>query len=156
MDICQIGPAPFMHLARKPGYEIFAASLADIEKTLAPKKRTDPATKVPIEYHKNLRVFSRIEADKLPEHRPYDLKIKLEPGKQPPFGPLYRMSRDELKCLRKYLDEHLAKGFIRASTSPVAAPVLFAKKPGGGLRFCIDYRGLNAITVKNRYPIPLI
>ena len=156
MDICQIGPAPFMRLAQKPGYEIFAASMADIEKTLAPKKRTNPATKVPVEYHENLKVFSRAEADKLPEHRPYDLKIKLEPGKQPPFGPLYGMSRDELKCLRKYLDEHLAKGFIRASTSPVAAPVLFAKKPGGGLRFCIDYRGLNAITVKNRYPIPLI
>ena len=156
MDICQIGSAPFMRLARKPGYEIFAASMADIEKTLAPRKRTDPATKVPVEYHRNLKAFSRTEADKLPKHRPYDLKIKLEPGKQPPFGPLYGMSRDELKCLRKYLDEHLAKGFIRASTSPVAAPVLFAKKPGGGLRFCIDYRALNAITVKNRYPIPLI
>jgi len=66
------------------------------------------------------------------------------------------MSLDELKCLRKYLDENLSKGFIRASTSPVAAPVLFVRKPGGGLRFCVDYRALNAITVKNRYPIPLI
>ena len=66
------------------------------------------------------------------------------------------MSRDELIELRRYLEENLAKGFIRASRSEAASPVLFAKKPGGGLRFCVDYRGLNAITVKNRYPLPLI
>ncbi len=66
------------------------------------------------------------------------------------------MSLDELKVLRKYLDENLSKGFIRASSSPVASPVLFVRKPGGGLRFCVDYRGLNALTIKNRYPIPLL
>jgi Reverse transcriptase (RNA-dependent DNA polymerase)/RNase H-like domain found in reverse transcriptase len=156
LNICQIGPAPFMKLARKDGHELFSASMADIEKTLAPKKNTDPALKLPKEYHDYLDVFSRRDADKLPEHRPYDHKITLEPGKQPTFGPLYGMSLDELKCLRKYLDEHLSKGFIRASSSPAAAPVLFAKKPGGGLRFCVDYRALNEITIKNRYPIPLI
>jgi Reverse transcriptase (RNA-dependent DNA polymerase) len=58
--------------------------------------------------------------------------------------------------LRKYLDEHLDKGFIKASSSPIAALVIFVKKPGGGLRFYVDYRALNAVTVKNRYPIPLI
>ena len=78
MDICQIGSAPFMRLARKPGYEIFTALMADIEKTLALRKRTDPATKVPVEYYRNLKAFSRTEADKLPKYRPYDLKIKLE------------------------------------------------------------------------------
>ncbi|KAM4067234.1 hypothetical protein HRG_012215 [Hirsutella rhossiliensis] len=66
------------------------------------------------------------------------------------------MSEDELVVLRKFLQENLDKGFIRASTSLAASPVLFAKKPGGGLRFCVDYRGLNAITIKNRYPLPLI
>ena len=66
------------------------------------------------------------------------------------------MSRDELIELDRYLKENLSKGFIRASTSSAASPVLFVKKPGGGLRFCVDYRGLNAITVKNRYPLPLI
>jgi hypothetical protein len=49
-----------------------------------------------------------------------------------------------------------AKGFIRRSDSPASSPILFIKKPNGGLRFCVDYRGLNAITVKNRYPLPLI
>jgi hypothetical protein len=66
------------------------------------------------------------------------------------------MSEDELLVLRKFLQENLDKGFIRASTSLAASPVLFARKPGGGLRFCVDYRGLNAITIKNRYPLPLI
>ena len=66
------------------------------------------------------------------------------------------MSRDELQVLKKYLEENLVKGFIRASSSPIAAPVLFVKKPSGGLRLCVDYRALNALSVKNQYPLPLI
>ena len=66
------------------------------------------------------------------------------------------MSRDELLVLRKTLTELLDKGFIRVSNSPAAAPVLFVKKPNRGLRFCVDYRGLNQITKKDRYPLPLI
>ena len=97
-----------------------------------------------------------MEIDKLPEYRPYNYKISLKPRKQPPFSSLYGIFLNELKCLRKYLDENLLKGFIRASTSPVVVSILFVKKPEGGLRFYVDYRALNAITVKNRYPIPLI
>ena len=66
------------------------------------------------------------------------------------------MSRDELLVLRKTLIDLLDKGFIRVSNSLTAAPVLFVKKPGGGLRFCIDYRGLNRVIKKDRYPLPLI
>jgi hypothetical protein len=58
--------------------------------------------------------------------------------------------------LREWLDENLKKGFIRPSSSPVTSPVLFVKKPGGGLRLCMDYRALNEISVKDRYPLPLI
>ena len=65
------------------------------------------------------------------------------------------MIRDELLVLRKILNELLDKGFIRANSSLVRAPVLFVKKEGG-LRFCVDYRGLNDITRKDRYPLPLI
>ena len=54
------------------------------------------------------------------------------------------------------MDENLSKGFIRASSSPAGAPILFVKKPGGGLRLCVEYRGLNEGTIKNRYPLPLI
>ena len=73
-----------------------------------------------------------------------------------PWGPLYNMSRDELLVLRKTLTELLDKGFIRVSHSPAAAPVLFVRKPSRGLRFCVDYRGLNKLTKKDRYPLPLI
>ena len=66
------------------------------------------------------------------------------------------MSRDELEVLKKYLEDNLSKGYIRASFFPAAAPVLFVKKPGGGLRFCVDYCGLNDLTIKNKYPLPLI
>ena len=66
------------------------------------------------------------------------------------------MSQGELQVLKKFFDENLAKGFIRASSSPAALPVLFVCKPGGGFRFCVDYKAFNAITVKNRYPLPLI
>jgi hypothetical protein len=107
-------------------------------------------------------MFDRTEADKLPPRRGtgIDHKIELQKvdGKDPevPWGPLYNMSRDELLVLRKTLTELLDKQFIRVSNSPAAAPVLFVRKPGGGLRFCVDYRGLNKITRKDRYPLPLI
>ncbi len=66
------------------------------------------------------------------------------------------MSQDELLVLRRTLTELLEKIFIRVSNSPAAAPVLFVRKPGGGLRFRVDYRGLNKLTKKNQYPLPLI
>jgi hypothetical protein len=66
------------------------------------------------------------------------------------------MLRDELLVLRKTLTDLLNKGFICVSSSPAAAPVLFVRKPGRGLRFCVDYRGLNCVTKKDRYPLPLI
>ena len=160
MDISMIGAAPFNTLVQRASYaknmEIFSISIRDIEKALAPKSTTDPAKKLPTEYHDFLDVFSRADSDILPPHRPYDHKIPLMDEKTPPWGPLYSMSQDELKVLKKYLEENLSKGFIRASSSPAASPVLFARKPGGGLRFCVDYRQLNAMTIKNRYPLPLI
>ena len=66
------------------------------------------------------------------------------------------MSKDELLVLRKTLSDYLSKGFIRVSNSPVVALVLFAKKLGGGLRFCVNYRALNRLTKKDQYPLPLI
>jgi hypothetical protein len=66
------------------------------------------------------------------------------------------MSPQELKVIRKWLDDNLAKGFIRESKARCAAPLLLAAKPGGGVRICHDYRGLNNVTIKNRYPLPLI
>jgi hypothetical protein len=85
------------------------------------------------------------------------MEIDLEPGKQPPSGRLYSLSHDELELLRKYLDEMLESGKIRPSKSPVGAPIFFVPKPHGrGLRVVVDYRGLNAITIKDQYPLPLM
>ena len=128
--------------------EVFAVLWRGIEKALEPKKYIDPAIKLPKEYYKFVNTFSRQEADMLPVYQSYDYKIPLEDGKQLTFGALYSMSQDELKVLQNYLDGHLSKGFIHASSSPAAIPVLFVRKPGGCLKFCVDYQTLNAITVK--------
>jgi len=71
---------------------IFAVTIANIKKALALKKYTNPATKVLVCHYNNLEVFSRKEANKLVEYQPYDHKIVLKEGKQPGFGPLYRIS----------------------------------------------------------------
>jgi hypothetical protein len=150
-------------MARKRKMQVFTASLADINKALAEKKYTDPRTKLPDWIGPNFdRAFDRKEASRLPVHRKgVDHAIELLPtpdGSEQtvPWGPLYNMSRDELLVLRKTLTELLDKEFIRVSNSPAAAPVLFVRKPGGGLRFCCDYRALNKVTRKDRYPLPLI
>ena len=155
-EIKMIAAAPFFHVSKQEGVELFSASLKDVEKALKPKQRIDLITKLFSELHEFFELFSEKETNKLPPHKPYDHKIKFIKGKQPGYGPLYSMSQGELQILKKFLDENLAKGFIRASSFPAAAPILFVKKPGGGLRLCVDYRALNAITVKNRYPLPLI
>jgi hypothetical protein len=92
-----------------------------------------------------LKAFNYFLAEKLPPHRKgVDLYIEIEKDhdgneKTVLWGPLYGMGREELLVLRKTLTELLDKDFIRASNSPAAAPVLMVKKPGGGIRFCVDY-----------------
>ena len=117
---------------------------------------TSATSEIPDCLQRFLDVFSSSNAKKLAPHRDIDLAIKLQPGKEPPYGPIYPLSPRELEALREFLEENLAKGFIRESKSPAGAPILFTPKKDGGLRMCVDYRGLNAITVKNRYPLPLI
>jgi transposase InsO family protein len=102
-------------------------------------------------------VFSaKNSATLAPNREGIDLAIDIQEGKEPPYGPLYPLSQAELEVLRKYLQENLEKGFIRLSKSPAGSPILFVPKKDGTLRLCVDYRGLNSITVKNRYPLPLI
>jgi transposase InsO family protein len=134
---------------------MFSVTVEDIEAALQPLADRDPAEGLPPEFREFADVFSPKEAERLPPHRSYDHDIRVQEGKALPFGPLYPMSREELKVLKEWLEDNLRKGFIRPSSSPAASPVLFVKKPGGGLRFCVDYRALNAISVKDRYPLPL-
>jgi RNase H-like domain found in reverse transcriptase/Reverse transcriptase (RNA-dependent DNA polymerase)/Retroviral aspartyl protease len=101
-------------------------------------------------------VFSEGDAKVLPERTAHDHPIDLEPGTEPPHKPIYGLTENERKVLREYIRDALEKGWIRESTSPAGAPILFVPKKDGTLRLCVDYRGLNAITIKNRYPLPLI
>ncbi|SOV07367.1 uncharacterized protein UDID_18887 [Ustilago sp. UG-2017a] len=114
------------------------------------------AADIPKPYQHLRDVFDEVEADKLPQHTEHDLHLKLIEGGKPPQGPLYLKGPREMSELRKYLDENLEKGFIRPLKSPAQSPVLFVPKKDGGLRLCVDYQGLNKITVKNRAPLPLI
>ncbi|GBG70615.1 hypothetical protein CBR_g6741 [Chara braunii] len=82
--------------------------------------------------------------------------IEIIPGSKTPKGRIYSMAPTELDEIRRQLKELTEKGWIRPSTSPFGSPVLFVPKKGGTLRMCIDYRGLNAITVKNTEPLPRI
>ena len=92
----------------------------------------------------------------LPPDRETEFEIEVTPGVAPISIPPYRMAPLELQELKKQLQELLDKGFIRPSVSPWGAPVLFVKKKDGTLRLCIDYRKLNQVTVKNKYPLPRI
>nr|XP_016437489.1 PREDICTED: uncharacterized protein LOC107763517 [Nicotiana tabacum] len=92
----------------------------------------------------------------LPPRREVDHQIELIPGAKPPAMGPYRMAHPELEELRKQLKEFLEAGHVRPSKAPFGAPVLFQKKQDGSLRLCIDYRALNKVMVKNKYPIPLI
>ena len=126
-----------------------ASSEEDVEFPLPPG--------VPSEYAKFASVFYEPKNQALPPHRPYDLEIKLkDPNKIPPALPLYHLSHKEQQVLKGWIDENLAKGFIRPSNSPAAAPIFFTKKKDGSLRPCIDYRALNANTVPDKHPLSLI
>ncbi|KAL5544958.1 hypothetical protein UlMin_008742 [Ulmus minor] len=92
----------------------------------------------------------------LPPDREVSFEIDLIPGSAPVSKAPYRMAPAELKELQVQLQELLDKGFIRPSHSPWGAPVLFVKKKDGSLRMCIDYRELNKLTIKNKYPLPRI
>ncbi|KAL9265864.1 Retrovirus-related Pol polyprotein from transposon 17.6-like protein, partial [Drosera capensis] len=92
----------------------------------------------------------------LPPTRELDFSIELVPGAAPISKAPYHMAPAELKELKTRLEELLEKGYIRPSVSPWGAPVLFVKKKEGSMRLCIDYRELNKITIKNRYPLPRI
>ena len=101
-------------------------------------------------------MFSKESFDELPERKQWDHMIDLKPESQPFSMKVYPMSPVEQKELNDFLEENLSSGRIRPSKSPMASPVFFVKKKDGRLRFVQDYRKLNAMTVKNTYPLPLV
>ena len=145
----------FHSLAAQPGNTVFMA-LVKISKKTDDSDNSKPAlVTLSPEIHTIIHEeYPDVFPDTLPSGLPPDrgdaMKIETDPNADPPFRPVIRLSIAELDELRKQLDDLLQKGFIKPSTSPYGAPVLFVKKKDGTLRMCVDYRGLNRITKKNR------
>ena len=131
--------------------------MANIYKILNVKPRIKFKTIIPEQYWSYLNVFGKMK--QINYHQFVgEKKQNRAVGKKTPtvfWGPLYNISKDELLVLRKTLTEYLDKNFIRINNSPAATPGFFVKKPGGNLRFCVDYRGFNRITEKRIF-LPLI
>ena len=113
-------------------------------------------TSVPSCYYHLEEVFNKAKALSLPPHRPYDCAIDLIPGSTIPKGRLYSISGPEKKAMNEYITTSLKAGLPRPSSSPAGAVFFFVGKKDGSLRPSIDYSPLNEITMKNRYPLPLM
>ncbi len=124
--------------------------------TVSVAEADEDAQALPSVYNDLIVAFSKAKALQLPPHRPSDCAIDLLPNAVPPRGRIFPLSQPESRAMNHYIQEELTKGFIRPSTSPASAGFFFVKKKGGDLRPCIDYRGLNEITVKCWYPLPLV
>lgn len=144
---------------RKSKERMFLVALDKIKGSLENRKAGDE------KFQLNLKKLIEEFQDVLPEgevkppfppDRAIEHEIPTEPGKAPPHKPVYRLSEKELAELKTHLEDLLNRGFITPSTSPYAAPVLFVPKKDGTSRMVIDYRLLNAMTIKNRYPLPRI
>ena len=158
-NIVMLNGASFFRTVKRGKLTILKASLYDINKAIEAEDLKEKPLKevIPKQYHEFLPLVSKVLADGLLPHRPnIDHEVRLKEGEIPSWGPLYKMSREELVVMKAWLEDNMTKGFIRQSSSPYAAPCLVAKKPESGLRFCIDYHDINSKTVKNRYPLPLI
>jgi hypothetical protein len=144
-------------------YEEFRDYPKDIERVMVawvkpgPEVTTIKVNQLPQEYHEYKDVFDEpSDENALPQHKPWDHSIPLEPGTEPKFMPIYSLSQNEAETLEEYIKTKLKKGHIRPSQSPAGYPILFVPKKNGKLRLCVDYRQLNSITIKNRYALPLI
>ena len=115
------------------------------------------STAVPAEYSDYSNIFSGENAAELLENTEMNEHVmELEKSKQQLFRPIYNLRPVELETLKTYIETNLAISFIRLFKSLVGALILFDRKLDGSLHLCVDYWGLNNITIKNKYPLPLI
>ena len=120
--------------------------------------RTNVARTVnlPSEYVEYFDIFSDSDAVELSSYESANHIIDLIDEKQPSYGFIYSLNEVELNTLRDYIEINLTNDFIRSSTSSTESPILFVKKSNEDLRLCVNYRELNMITIKNRYPLSLV
>jgi hypothetical protein len=180
IDICFISAAAFKMNLRRKDNTVGSISLYEIDRELQDRQEHQEAARparlpgeqqenetelqwlrriLPKEYSSYADVFSKEASNVLPPHRSYDHKIQIDDSTDKEslgYCPLRNQSTQELQQIKQFLEENLHKGFIEPSQAPFASPTLFVKKPNGGLRFYIDFRKLNNLTRKDRYPLPLI
>jgi hypothetical protein len=161
IKIHSIAVASFNILSRQKDVKIFAVFMKNLKIQLKKQKSNtmiDLKSVVFFEYHDFLNVFFKEKADILSSHRKHDHRIELEKDHEfdHEYASLYNLSEEELLLIKKYLKEHLDKNFIESSIAFYASLILFAKKSDDELRFCVNYRKLNAIIKKNRYSISFI
>jgi len=111
---------------------------------------------VPKRFYKWLKVFGKVESERIPVRKVWDHAIDLNDDFKASKARVYPLSRNEKEEVQKFVDKHLKKGYIRPLKSPQMSPVFFVGKKDGGKHIVIDYRRLNKQTVKNNYPLPLI
>ena len=157
IEICKLSQKQMRKIQQQEPQKVLTVWIKPVSGQLNATQEEDEAwAKIPRNYQEFYEMFKEEAYEKLPEHQDWDHKIPIEEGKKPTYGPIYALSETKLKALREYLDKNLKKGFIRPSTSPAEYPILFVSKKDGKLQLCADYRQLNAIAVKNWYPLPLI
>ena len=175
-DLYSVSPEALRSYAHRPGAEVFAfwlqppgtsaplqahaISAEDYEKFMDKVEDLDDPDlleKLPKTYHDLATAFSRRNANSLPSSvAGVDHTIQTKDDASPKYQKARPLSERENNAVYKWLQEQLDAGKIRRSSSPCSSPILVVRKPTGGLRICVDYRALNALTIKNRYPIPLV
>jgi len=145
-----------MHVGKWESRRLSTGKVRRIMQIIVGEDLKTLASRLPVQYRDFVEIFGQAAQASPPAHGPQDMVIDLEPGKQPPSGKLYPLSPNELELLKEYLDEILITGKLRPSKSSAGAPILFAKQANGKLRIVVDYRGLNAITIKDKYPLGLM
>ncbi|EED23128.1 retrovirus polyprotein, putative [Talaromyces stipitatus ATCC 10500] len=136
-----LGGNGFHRLVQQKKSNIFFTSLHEIDKIIDGKSKTE----------------KELELEEIREKLPFlYLKDFANVFSKRDYHPLYKMSLEELEAVREYILDNLSKGFIKPSNAPFASPIIMAEKPGGSLRFCVNYHKLNQLTKKDRYPLPLI
>ena len=120
-------------------------------------KADETLTKVPSKYADFADVFcSKLAVELLKYMRINDHTIELVDDQQPPYDLIYSLDSIELETLKTYIENNLPSSFIRLFKSPAKVPIFYDKKPDGSLKLCVDYQGLNNLTIKNWYPLLLV
>jgi hypothetical protein len=151
MNIAMIKASTFNMMNKRKNVNLFFVILKDVEKHFEKHKNV-----LSIEYHEFLNVFDKKTFNILVSHRFYDHKIVLKKNVILEYTFLYKMFEEELKIVKKFLENNFEKKFIIANRSSFVSSIMFMKKTNESLKFCVDYRKLNQLIKKNKYSLSLI